>query len=124
MAFIYYNQNIAGADTGDCVIRAISKALNQTWGDTYWDLCYHGFIMGDWGDSNRVWDSYLRGRGFKRRVIPNMCPDCYTVREFCEDYPYGVFVLATGNHVIAVIDGNYYDSFDSGSEVPIFYYEQ
>lgn len=124
MAFIYYNPNIVGNDTGDCVIRAISKALNQSWYETYWDLCYQGFIMGDWGDNNKVWDSYLRGRGFKRKVIPNTCPDCYTVREFCEDYPYGVFILAMGNHTIAVVDGNYYDSWDSGSEVPIYYYER
>lgn len=90
MAFIYYNRNIAGNDTGDCVIRAISIALNQSWGDTYWDLCHQGFIMGDWGDNNKVWDSYLRSRGFKRRVIPNTCPDCYTVKDFCIDHPYGV----------------------------------
>ena len=124
MAFIYYNRNIAGNDTGDCVIRAISIALNQSWGDTYWDLCHQGFIMGDWGDNNKVWDSYLRSRGFKRRVIPNTCPDCYTVKDFCIDHPYGVFILSTGNPTVTVKDGNYYDSWDSGSLNPIFYYER
>lgn len=100
MAFIYYNRNIAGNDTGDCVIRAISIALNQSWSDTYWDLCHQGFMMGDWGDNNKVWDSYLRSRGFKRRVIPNTCPDCYTVNDFCIDHPYGLYVLSTGNHTV------------------------
>jgi hypothetical protein len=28
-------------------------------------------------------------------------------------------MLATGTHVVAVIDGNYYDTWDSGDEVPI-----
>ena len=78
--------------------------------------------MKDWGDSNEVWDSYLRGCGFIRKVIPNTCPDCYTVRDFCYDNPYGIFILATGSHVVAVIDGSYYDSYDSGMESPIFYY--
>lgn len=124
MAYVYYNPNKNGNDTGDCVIRAISKTLNQSWSDTYWDLCHHGFMMGDWGDNNKVWDSYLRSRGFKRRVIPNTCPDCYTVKDFCIDYPYGAYVLSTGNHTVSIKDGNYYDSWDSGSLNPIFYYER
>ena len=124
MAYVYYNPNKNGNDTGDCVIRAISNVLNQSWSDTYWDLCHYGFMMGDWGDNNKVWDSYLRSRGFKRRVIPNTCPDCYTVKDFCIDYPYGVYVLSTGNHTVSVKDGNYYDSWDSGSLNPIFYYER
>lgn len=122
MAYIYYNPN--NEDVGDCVVRAISKALNQSWDITYWDLCDQGYLMRDWGNSNRVWDSYLRDCGFTRKVIPNTCPNCYTVRDFCIDYPYGTYVLSTGNHTVAVIDGNYYDSWNSGNEVPIFYYKK
>ena len=122
MAYKYYNPNPANNDTGDCVVRAISKALNQTWDETYWDLCDQGYLMGDWGDSNRVWDTYLRENGFIRKVIPNTCPRCYTVEDFCHDNPYGIFILATGNHVVAVIDGIAYDSWNSLREVPIFYY--
>ena len=124
MAYKYYNPNPTGNDTGDCVIRAISKVMNQSWDETYWGLCDQGFLMGDWGDSNRVWDTYLRDNGFVRRVISNTCPNCYTVKEFCHDNPYGVFILATGNHVVAIVNGNYYDSWDSGNEVPIYYYTQ
>lgn len=122
MAYIYYNPS--NEDVGDCVVRAISKALNQSWDITYWDLCDQGYLMRDWGNSNRVWDSYLRDCGFTRKVIPNTCPNCYTVRDFCIDYPYGTYVLSTGNHTVAVIDGNYYDSWNSGNEVPIFYYKK
>ena len=126
MAYVYYNPNPMGYqdDKGDCVIRAISKVLNQSWDKTYWDLCNQGYLMGDWGNSNRVWDAYIREHGFKRKVIPDTCPNCYTVREFCRDYPYGVFMLAMGNHTVAIIHGDYYDSWNSGSEVPIYYYEQ
>ena len=124
MSYKYYNPNKNGKSTGDCVVRAISKVMNQSWDDTYWDLCEEGYILGDWGDSNIVWDSYLRKCGFVRRIIPNTCPECYTVREFCYEHSYGVFVLAPGSHVIAVIDGDYYDSWDSGNEIPIYYYER
>ena len=122
MAYRYYNPNKNGNSTGDCVIRAISKALNQSWDDTYWDLCDQGYLMGDWGNNNIVWDTYLRDCGFIRKVIPDTCPNCYTVRDFCRDNPYGVFILSMGNHTVAVIDGSYYDSWDSGMEAPIFYY--
>jgi hypothetical protein len=36
-------------------------------------------------------------------------------------HPRGTFILGTGVHVIAVIDGDYYDMYDSGSQV-IYYY--
>ena len=122
MAYIYYNPN--PNNTGDCVIRAISKALDQSWDDTYWDLCDQGYLMMDWGNSNIVWDTYLRDCGFIRKVIPDTCPSCYTVRNFCRDNPHGIYILAMGNHTVAVIDGNYYDSWDSGNEVPIYYYKK
>ena len=123
MAYKYYNPNQYG-NTGDCVVRALSKALNQSWDITYWDLCDIGFLQGDWGNSNRVWDVYLRDCGFVRKVIPNTCPDCYTIRDFSNEHPIGTYVLATGNHVVAVVDGDYYDSWNSGNEVPIYYYQR
>lgn len=125
MAYKYYNPNNRKRnDRGDCVVRAISKITNQSWEKTYIELCVQGFLMGEWGNSNEVWDSYLRGCGFKRRAIPNTCPDCYTVKDFCYDNPYGEYILSTGSHTVAVKFGTYYDSWDSGNEVPIFYYEK
>lgn len=126
MAYIYYNPNNRNKhnDHGDCVVRAISKATGQSWDRTYLALCGQGFLMGDWGNSNKVWDSYLRGYGFMRKAIPNTCPDCYTVEDFEYDHPYGTFILATGSHTVCVKDGNHYDSWDSSKEVPILYYEK
>lgn len=124
MAYKYYNPNKIKDNVGDCVIRAISKILNQSWDKTYWDLCEYGFQLGDWGNSNHVWDTYLRDNNFVRRVIPNTCPNCYTVRNFCEDHKYGNYIISTGNHVVAIQNGDYFDSWDSGNEVPIYYYKQ
>ena len=74
--------------------------------------------------TNEVWAAYLKSLGFTRHVIPNTCPSCYTVRDFCFDNPIGTFLLATSNHVIAVVNGNYYDTGDSGYEVPMFYWKK
>lgn len=51
-------------------------------------------------------------------------PDCYNVKDFAQDHPKGRYVVGTGTHVIAVIDGNYYDTWDSGEEIPVYYWEK
>jgi len=124
MAYKYYNPNPHSKSIGDCVVRAISKVMGYSWDQTYIELCIQGYLMKDFGDSNQVWDSYLRGCGFIRKVIPNTCPDCYTIKDFCDDHPYGEYILATGSHVVAVISGDFYDSWNSSLEAPIYFYER
>ena len=122
--WIQYNPNPYQISVGDCVIRAITKVFDTDWDTVYWDLALCGYRMKDMPSSNAVWGQYLRENGFNRSIIPNTCPDCYTVRAFCIDNPVGTYVLATGSHAIAVVDGDYYDSFDSGNETVIFFYER
>lgn len=122
MSYVYYNPNPAGQRVGDCVIRAISKLTGQDWKSTYIGVAVQGYVSYDMPSSNAVWAEYLRRRGFKRYVIPDTCPDCYTVKDFCIDNPQGAFLLATGSHVVTVIDGDYYDAWDSGAEVPLSYW--
>lgn len=116
------NLNPSGKRTGDCVVRAIAYATGSTWERTYIELIMEGYEEHDMPSSNAVWDRYLRKKGFERRLIPNTCPMCYTVKDFCKDHPNGMYVLATGTHVLAVEKGDYYDTWDSGDEVPIYYY--
>ena len=122
--FKYYNPNPMNKRVGDCVIRAVSKALDWDWNDTYTALCLQGYVMSDLPSSNQIWGAFLRKQGFLRNVIPNECPDCYTVEDFCKDHPIGVYVLGTGSHAVAVVDGFYYDAWESGREQPIYYYEK
>lgn len=128
-AWVAYDPNPVGnGGTGDCVIRALTKALGKTWYEVYWDLCNLGADMGNWGNGNEVWRGYLRDLGWWQRSIPNTCQSCYTVADFCRDNPHGTFILATGanggNHAVAVKDGKYFDSWNSGREVPVFYFSR
>lgn len=118
--YIYYNPNPEGRATNDCVIRAISKVTNQDWERTYVGVCLQGLLLHDMPDTNHVWSEYLYHQGFIRDIIPNTCPNCYTVKDFCKDNPTGVFLLACGDHVVAVINGDYFDAWDSGNEVPLY----
>ena len=116
--WIDYNPNPAGKRVGDCTVRAISKALNQSWVKTYIGLMIQGLMMYDMPSANAVWGAYLRHKDFVRNIIPDDLSDFYTVSDFCRDNPDGVYILALSAHVVAVADGNYYDTWDSGDEIP------
>ena len=121
--WIRCNPNPLGKQTGDCVIRAITIATDQSWRKTYRDLCGLGEIMGDLPNSNAVWNRYLREKGAEQFLLPESCPDCITVQAFCERYPEGVYVIGTGDHAVAVIDGDAYDSWNSLEETPTFFWK-
>lgn len=124
MSYVYYNPNPLKLSVGDCTIRAISRALNYSWKHTYLSLAIQGFLMYDMPSANRVWGEFLKSQNFIKRQIPDTCPDCYTIRDFCIDNPIGTFIVGTGEHVVCVINGDYYDSWDSGNEIPIYYFER
>lgn len=124
MAFRYFNNNPIKNRAIDCTVRAISIATNQSWRKVHRDLCDLSERMYDMPSSNVVWMKYLKDNGFKRYLLPNECPDCYTIKEFTNDYPFGTYILSTGDHVVACIDGEYIDSWNSGDEVIESYFRR
>lgn len=122
--FIKENLNPQNKNVGDCVIRAISKVLNQSWGRTYLELAVFGYAMADLQSADAVWNQYLFDRGLKRYTLPAECPNCLTVREFAELYPEGRYLLFVGEHVVAVVNGNYYDTWNSGDKTVFYYFSK
>lgn len=118
----YFNTNPAGKNVGDCVIRAVSKATGQGWDETYTALCVQGLIDCDMPSANAVWGNYLRGLGFRRYIIPDTCPGCYTVARFAAEHPAGTYILALSGHVVCVQDGTVFDSWDSSNEVVLYFW--
>ena len=117
----YHNENPINNRVGDCVVRALSTALNQEWEKTYAELCIQGLMFCDLPSSNAVWGAYLAHKGYKRFAIPNDC-NCYTVEDFCKDHPRGTYILGTGTHCICAKDGCFFDSWNSSQECPIYYF--
>ena len=123
MAYVYFCNNPRNrCSIGDCVIRAVSLALDKSWDEVYIDLATEGFFIKDLFSANEVWGSYLYTKGFTKKSIPNRYS--YTVEDFCIEHPEGVFVLGTGTHAVAVIDGNVYDTWNSSQEEVSFYWER
>ena len=116
------NPNPIGKQTSDCVVRAIAIATGQGWRRVYADLCELGGIECEMPSSNYLWGLYLKDEGFQQFLLPESCPRCVTVRAFCARYPEGTYVIGTGTHAVAVIDGDYYDSWDSGDETPSYFW--
>lgn len=114
-----YNPNSCGIKTGDCTVRAISKLLDKEWDEVYIGLCIQGFLMCSMPSTNSVWGTYLRNHNCERISI-----DPITVIEFCEQHPKGKYLLATGTHVVTVENGDYYDIWDSGDELIIYYFKE
>lgn len=123
---MYKNLNINPINkrTDDCTVRAIATALGTKWEDVYIDLCLEGLKLYDLPSANHVWGAYLKEKGFVRKIIPDTCPNCYSVSDFADDNPEGTYILALHSHVVPVIDGVYYDTWDSGDRVPIYYWQK
>ena len=99
--WIRCNPNPLGKSTGDCVVRAIAIATEQSWRRTYHELCDLGGIEAEMPNSNFVWGLDLKDKGASQFLLPES---------------------GTGSHAVAVIDGDYYDSWDSGNEVPSYFW--
>lgn len=118
--YVEYNPNPLARRVSDCAVRALAKALGIDWETAYVMLCLNGFQMGDMPSEKSVVSATLRQQGFYREAIPNECPDCYTAKDFCEEHPNGLYVLAFNDHIATVKNGQLFDTFDSSDEVPLF----
>ena len=114
----YYNPNPSKIHVGDCVIRALTIALDCSWDTAFMSLMVKAYQEKDMPSSNAVWGKLLMQHGYEHRLIDSFD----NVREFAKLHPLGTYILATGTHVLATVNGDYLDTWDSGDEVPIYYF--
>jgi hypothetical protein len=80
--------------------------------------------LSDMPSANYVWGAYLYKHGYKRKLIEQSERYIYTVNDFCTDHPAGTYILCIDGHVVTVQNGKYYDTWDSGNEIPVYYWEK
>ena len=122
--WIYANPNPCRQEEPDCVVRAIALATGKSWDEVHTDLCEMSRRRCTMPSVNWLWGRYLKQCGFKQFLLPETCPECVTVREFCRRYPEGTYIIGTGNHAVCIRDGCYMDTWDSGDERPTYFYEK
>ena len=120
--WIYANPNPKNKHVSDCVIRAVSIALNQSWYQTSDEIYNVAREDCDVSPSDTVWGHYLYLKGFQPFVLPASCPRYITIKEFTKYFPVGTYIIGTGSHAVAIINGDYYDTWDSGDETTSFFW--
>lgn len=128
--FNYYQPNKMDLKdkVGDCQIRALSKALGLTWLETFdiiMPICREQQVMDIFSCDLEKTKEALGRLGFSYTGISNKRGTRRpTVDTFAKDHTNGTYIAVVAHHVVAVVDGNYYDTWDSGDRCLYGYYEK
>ena len=102
-------------DYGDCVIRALTKALDKEWLEVFDDIQPISREMQAPFNNRVCYEKYLEAKGFKYVGISNKKGTKRpTVQSFALAHKEGTYILRVAHHIVAVIDGYFYDTWDSG----------
>lgn len=75
--------------------------------------------------SKPCYKRYLEEHGFEYVGISNKKGSKRpTVESFTKDHKEGTYFLSVANHVVASVDGNFYDTWDSGDCCLYGYWEK
>lgn len=121
--FVYYNRNPHNRITTDCVIRAISTALDKPYEDIVVWLaviqCKTGFDPSE----KDGYGKYLKSQGWVMHKQPRKADGRkYTGKEFCQALLHGdldiennhrIIAHIGSHHLVAIIDWKVYDTWDS-----------
>ena len=117
--WIFCNPNPCNLLVGDCVVRACSISQEKSWTAVHLELSDLSRSQCNMPSANTIWGQYLeRNMSYREPRYP------ITVRQFCLIHPYGVYTIGTGSHAVSVIDGDWYDIWDSGDELVSYYFER
>lgn len=118
MNFFRYNSNPKGWKTGDCVVRAVSTAMeaaykNMNWNNTYNDLCAIGAKKCRMPNDSHVYGQYLRDNWFiECKQLKHDDGTKYTVKEVISEYPNSILLINCAHHLTCAVRGNLYDTWD------------
>lgn len=123
--FIEFQPNPKKNNTGDCSFRAYAKAQNITWDEAFDIAVKHAKEMNLMPNDHKVVDKILTSEfGFKFHKFTKDDKK-KTVNEFAVENPVGTFIAWMHGHVVTIVNGYYYDSWDSGDrKMKGYYYKE
>lgn len=113
--YVNFNANPKNKKTEDCVIRAISKGLNQKWEDTYLEMAKFCIKKGYMLNGKNGYKTYLKSKGYEMCKMPRREDRTrYTIKEFVEEIaePNKTYIIKVANHLTLVQNGVLYDTWD------------
>lgn len=122
--FSYLNLNPHNRITTDCVYRAIAKALcaghkhcqkseKEMWSTVMQELCEFAGQTGFVPTDTKCYSRFLKMRGFNELPQPRHSDGTkYTLKEFINENPKGVYLVNMPSHLTVVVDGVNYDNWD------------
>ena len=119
--FHYYNANPKKRLTSDCVVRAISTALEIPYEQVVMEMAKMECETGYSRASNEGVDKYLQSKGWEKNKQPRKDDNTkYTGKEWCEEiqthrhwYDQQIIANIGGGHIVAIMWGQVYDTWDS-----------
>lgn len=112
-------------DYGDCVIRSLTKALGKEWMQVFEELLPYARELQCMPNGKPCYEKYLIKNGFSYKGVSNKKgAKRPTVDSFAKEHKTGIYVLRVAHHLVAVVDGFYYDTWDSGGKSMYGYWEK
>ena len=118
MNFFRYNSNPKGWKTGDCVVRAVSTAMEasyrqESWSSVYSDLCAIGAKKCRMPNDPHIYGQYLKDHGFiQMKQMKHENGTKYTIEEVINAYPDDVLLIHCAHHLTCAVRGNLYDTWN------------
>lgn len=115
MEFIRYNNNPRSRKASDCVIRALSLALDKSWYQIYRELFELGLEECRMINEPDLYQLYLKKQGLEKQRMPKR-PDNtrYTVKEFANELakPDKIYILSIAHHITVIKNKDLYDTWN------------
>lgn len=117
----YVNNNPTKKKTGDCVVRAIAGATEQTWEEVYDALVAIGRELHEMPNAQSVYEEHLKRLGYKRNTIPKtkLGEKRLKAKDLAKTTDA---IIRQANHVCYSKDGHVHDSWSSEERTVYTYY--
>lgn len=131
MSNVYYeyyqpNKMDKKDEYGDCTIRALSKVWNRSWLETFdrtISYCRKYQVSNIFNTPSDVRTKIMNELRFEYTGISNRKGTKRpTVEQFTASHSEGKYLLIVANHVVACVNGKYYDTWNSGYKSMYGYY--
>lgn len=121
--FRYYNNNPNKYKTSDCVVRAISVAVDKTWEDVLQDLTAYSVKYKYFLNCQELYEIYLRDLKWKKHKVPHKKNGSkYTLSEWLKKFNGVAIVTIDDDHLTYVEDHIVYDIWNcTDNEVGVFW---